>query len=128
VSARAHGIVGLVIEAGVRDTADLAAMAFPVWARAVSAQGTVKATPGWVNVPIVCAGATVHPGDVIVGDADGVVVVPRASADEAARLGNDRVTKEARTRERLRAGELGLDFYGLRSKLKDLGVVWVDEL
>jgi 4-hydroxy-4-methyl-2-oxoglutarate aldolase len=127
VSCRAHGVRGLVIDAGVRDTSDLAAMDFPVWSKAVSAQGTVKATPGWVNVPIVCAGATVRPGDVIVGDADGVVVVPRESAADVARLGNDRVLKEAKTRERLRAGELGLDFYGLRAKLKELGVAWVDE-
>jgi 4-hydroxy-4-methyl-2-oxoglutarate aldolase len=127
VSCRAHGVRGLVIDAGVRDTSDLAAMDFPVWSKAVSAQGTVKATPGWVNVPIVCAGATVRPGDVIVGDADGVVVVLRESAADVARLGNDRVLKEAKTRERLRAGELGLDFYGLREKLKELGVAWVDE-
>jgi 4-hydroxy-4-methyl-2-oxoglutarate aldolase len=128
VSARAHGVKGLVIDAGVRDTADIEAMDFPVWSKAVSAQGTVKATPGWVNVPIVCAGATVNPGDVIVGDADGVVVIPRETAAETARLGNDRVAKEAKTRERLRNGELGLDFYGLRSKLQELGVDWVDEL
>jgi 4-hydroxy-4-methyl-2-oxoglutarate aldolase len=128
VSAWAHGVKGLVIDAGVRDTADIEAMDFPVWSKAVSAQGTVKATPGWVNVPIVCAGATVNPGDVIVGDADGVVVIPRETAAETARLGNDRVAKEAKTRERLRNGELGLDFYGLRSKLQELGVDWVDEL
>jgi 4-hydroxy-4-methyl-2-oxoglutarate aldolase len=128
VSARAHGVKGLVIEAGVRDTADLAAMDFPVWAKAISAQGTVKATPGWVNVPIVCAGASITPGDIIVGDADGVVVVPRQAAADVARLGNERVTKEAKTRERLRKGDLGLDFYGLRTKLQELGVVWVDEL
>ena len=127
VSARAHGASGLVIDAGVRDTADIAAMDFPVWARAVSAQGTVKATPGWVNVPVVCAGASIRPGDVIVGDADGVVVVPRESAAEVVRLGKERVAKEEKTRERLRKGELGLDFYGLRAKLTELGVVWVDE-
>lgn len=127
VSARAHGAAGLVIDAGVRDTADIAAMDFPVWARAVSAQGTVKATPGWVNVPVVCAGASIRPGDVMVGDADGVVVVPRESAAEVVRLGKERVAKEEKTRERLRKGELGLDFYGLRAKLTELGVVWVDE-
>jgi len=126
VSCRAHGIVGLIIDAGVRDTADLTAMAFPVWSKAVSAQGTVKATPGWVNVPVVCAGAAVQPGDVIVGDADGVVVVPRLDADAVATAAQERLAKEEKTRARLKNGELGLDFYGLRQKLTDLGVRWVD--
>src|SRR5688572_30824117 len=126
VSARTQGVRGLVIDAGVRDTADITTMDFPVWSKAVSAQGTVKATPGWVNVPVVCAGASVRPGDVIVGDADGVVVVPRESAAEVARLGGERVAKEEKTRERLRAGELGLDFYGLRATLKEMGVQWID--
>src|SRR5947208_8771343 len=127
VSARARGVVGLAIDAGVRDVADLTAMDFPVWARAISAQGTVKATPGSVNVPVVCAGAIVHAGDVIVGDVDGLVVVPRQSAAEIARLGTDRVAKEKKTRERLRGGELGLDFYGFRARLQELGVRYVDE-
>lgn len=128
VSARAHGVVGLVIDAGVRDAADLTTMAFPVWSKAISAQGTVKATGGSVNVPMVCAGAIVHPGDIVIGDADGVVVVPRAQAAEVARLADERVAKEARNREALRAGTLGVDLYGLRQKLAELGVSYVDSL
>ena len=128
VSCRAHGVVGLIIDAGVRDTADLTTMEFPVWAKAVSAQGTVKATPGWVNVPVVCAGASVQPGDVIVADADGVVVVPRADAAAVAKASQERVAKEEKSRARLKSGELGLDFYGLRQKLTDLGVRWVDSV
>ena len=128
VSARAHGVVGLLIDAGVRDVADLTTMAFPVWSKAVSAQGTVKATAGSVNVPVVCAGAAIAPGDVVVGDIDGVVVVPRQAAGDVARLGNERVAKEEKSRERLRKGELGLDFYGLRAKLTELGVRIVDDL
>ena len=127
VSCRAHGIAGLIIDAGVRDTAEITAMNFPVWARAVSAQGTVKASAGSVNIPIVCAGAIVHPGDAIVADADGVVVVPRQNAAEVARLGEQRRAKEEKTRQRLANGELGVDFYGLRAKLKELGVEYVDE-
>ena len=127
VSARAHGVAGLVIDAGVRDVADLTAMDFPVWSKAISAQGTVKATAGSVNVPIVCAGAAVAPGDVIVGEVDGVVVVTRQAAAEVARKGDERLAREEKTRERLRKGELGLDFYGLRDRLKELGVEWIDE-
>src|SRR5688572_10103289 len=126
VSARTQGVRGLVIDAGVRDTADITTMDFPVWSKAVSAQGTVKATPGWVNVPVVCAGAAVQPGDVIVGDGDGVVVVPRLDADAVAKAAQERLAKEEKTRARLKTGELGLDFYGLRQKLTDLGVRWVD--
>ena len=125
-SLRAHGVLGLVIDAGVRDVADLTAMEFPVWSKAISSQGTVKASAGSVNVAVVCAGVIVHPGDVIVGDVDGVVVVPRERAAEVARLGRQRVEKEEQNRQRLRAGELGLDMYGLRAKLKELGVEYVD--
>jgi 4-hydroxy-4-methyl-2-oxoglutarate aldolase len=127
-SARAHGVVGLVIDAGVRDVRDLTEMDFPVWSKAISAQGTVKATAGSVNVPIICSGATVRPGDVIVADADGVVIVKRETAAEVARLSSERFAKEQKTRERLKAGELGVDFYGLRAKLAELGVRYVDEL
>jgi 4-hydroxy-4-methyl-2-oxoglutarate aldolase len=126
VSCQAHGIAGLIIDAGVRDTAELSAMSFPVWSKAVSSQGTVKNVPGSVNVPVVCAGAMVNPGDVIVGDADGVVVVPREAAAQVAQASQQRIAKEEKTRERLRNGELGLDFYGLRAKLKELGVEFVD--
>ena len=127
VSCQAHGIAGLIIDAGVRDTTELTAMNFPVWAKAVSAQGTVKATPGDVNIPVVCAGAMINPGDVIVADADGVVVVPREKAAEVAQASEQRIAKEEKTRQRLRAGELGLDFYGMRAKLVEMGVEFVDE-
>jgi len=127
VSARARGVAGLVIDAGVRDVTDITTMDFPVWAKAICAQGTVKATPGSVNISVVCAGAIVRAGDAIVGDADGVVVVPRAMADTVATLGTERVAKEQKARERLRAGELGLDIYGWRARLADLGVRYVDD-
>ncbi len=126
-SCQAHGIAGLIIDAGVRDTADLTAMRFPVWAKAISAQGTVKATAGSVNIPVVCAGAIVRPGDAIVADDDGVVVVAREAAPEALRLALQRRDKEAQSREKLRRGELGVDFYGLRAKLAELGVEYIDE-
>jgi 4-hydroxy-4-methyl-2-oxoglutarate aldolase len=121
-SCKARGIVGLVLEAGVRDVTDITSMQFPVWAKAISAQGTVKANPGSVNVDIVCAGTLVCPGDVIIGDQDGVVVVGREIAAEVARLSMARIQSEQKSRTRLQAGELGVDFLGLRAKLKELGV------
>lgn len=126
-SCQAHGIVGLVIDAGVRDVADLTAMGFPAWSKTISAQGTVKATPGSVNIEVVCAGAIVRPGDVIAGDLDGVVVVKRELAADVAQLGQKRLEKEQKSRARLQAGELGVDFYGLRTKLIELGVEYINE-
>lgn len=125
-SCRAHGVAGLVVDAGVRDVAELTRMQFPIWSKTICAQGTVKASAGSVNIPVVCAGALVNPGDVVVADDDGVVVVPGALAAEVAKLGQQRATKEERTRERLRAGELGIDIYGLRAKLQELGVEFVE--
>lgn len=122
----ARGVVGLVMDAGVRDTMDLRAMGFCVWTRHVSCEGTVKNTPGSVNVPISINGVIVEPGDVICGDDDGVVTVPRAEAAWALEQSNARLDSEAGTRARLQAGELGLEIYGLRQKLIDLGVEWIE--
>ena len=124
-SLRAHGVKGLVIEAGVRDVAPLSEMKFPVWSRAVCSQGTVKATLGSVNVPIVCAGASIEPGDVIVADDDGVVVVKRAEAAKVAMASKQRIDKEDAVREKLARGELGLDIYSLRAKIKELGIEYL---
>jgi len=123
-SFRAHGAIGLVTDAGCRDTAELHAMNFPVWSKAVHSKGTVKATVGSVNIPIVCAGALVHPGDVVIADDDGVVIVPKAQAGAVAAASAAREAKEAGTRKRLAAGELGVDVYGMREPLAKAGLMY----
>ena len=120
-----RGVRGLVTNAGVRDVADLHAMGFPVWSAAVSAQGTVKATPGSVNVPITIGGQNIRPGDVIVADDDGVLVVPRLDAAEAVVAAKARTDKEDATRAAFRQGELGLDRYGLREQVKAMGIEYL---
>jgi 4-hydroxy-4-methyl-2-oxoglutarate aldolase len=121
---RAQGIAGVVLDAGARDRRDLIEMKFPVWSRAISAAGTVKATPGWVNVPVVCGGATVTPGDLVVADDDGVTVIPRAEVAAVVEAAELREEKEARNRVRLQAGELSLDVNNLRPLLERLGVTY----
>jgi 4-hydroxy-4-methyl-2-oxoglutarate aldolase len=125
-SLKALGARGIVLDMGCRDAAEITEMKFPLWSRAISARGTVKATIGSVNVPVVCAGVAVKPGDVVVADDDGVVIVPRLEAAKAAKAGEEREKKEAGSRARLQKGEIGLDIYEMRKTLADKGLKYID--
>jgi len=125
-SLKARGVLGLVIDAGARDIKSLREMGFPVWSKAVSAKGTVKATLGAVNIPVVCAGINVHPGDAVIADDDGVVVVRRRDVADVVAKGEKRHADEEGKRKKLAAGELGLDMYGMREPLAKAGLVYLD--
>jgi 4-hydroxy-4-methyl-2-oxoglutarate aldolase len=125
-SLKALGVKGVVLDMGCRDAAEISEMKFPLWSRAISAKGTVKASIGSVNLPVVCAGVNVKPGDVVVADDDGVVVVPRLDAAKVATAGVEREKKEAGSRARLQKGELGLDIYGMRKQLEEKGLKYID--
>ena len=122
----ARGIKGLVIDAGIRDVKELTQMGFPVWSRVISAQGTVKERVGSANIPIICGGQRVEPGDVVIADDDGVCIVSRKDASQVAKKAHKRVDQENKKRERFKNGELSIDLYNMRDRLKDSGLVYVE--